>query len=182
MGLRIKSRALYFCCILLSHYVYLLQKVRIYMQYKICSGCKINKPFSDYFKDNLRKIGIRCKCKECCAKDTVNWRNKNRSGYNNYVAMWRAKNPERQHKTEIKRRYALSIEKYNEMLIAQNCQCKICKKQHDPSEKRGRLYVDHCHESGEIRGLLCGACNKGLGCFGDDIDRLYSAISYLAKT
>lgn len=149
------------------------------MQYKICSRCKINKPFSDYFKDNLRKIGIRCKCKECCKTETIEWREKNRSQYNNYTAMWRATNPDRQHATEIKKRYKLSVEEYNYLLSIQNNKCRICGIEHDPSRKRGRLYVDHCHNSSKVRGLLCSECNKGLGCFKENMDFLRMAAIYL---
>lgn len=149
------------------------------MQTKICSRCKVDKPFSEYFKDNLRKIGIRCKCKQCCAEETKNWRIKNRSEYNNYVAQWRAKNPDRQHKTEIKRRYSLTIEEYNRRLVEQHCKCKICGRQHDTSKKRGRLYVDHCHDSLRVRGLLCSACNSAIGYFNHDISIMEKAIDYL---
>ncbi len=151
------------------------------MQTKVCSKCKIDKPFSEYFKDNLRKIGIRCKCKACCSEETKNWRVKNRSEYNNYAAMWRAKNPGRQHQMEIKRRYAMSLEEYNALLVKQECKCVICGYQHDPSRQRGRLYVDHCHKTKGIRGLLCSNCNKGLGCFADRTELLTKAIEYLTK-
>lgn len=150
------------------------------MQSKICSKCKIEKPFSEYFKDTHREIGIRCRCKECCNLDTIEWREKNRSEYNNYAAAWRAKNPNRQHATDIKRNYGLTIEQYNTMLIEQKCQCKICGKQHDPSVKRGRLYVDHDHKTGEVRALLCGACNSGIGYFNHDTEIILRAIKYLS--
>lgn len=149
------------------------------MRTKICSCCKIEKPFSEYFKDNKRKIGIRCKCKDCCRIETQNWRNKNRSAYNNYAAMWRAKNPDKQHATDIKRLYKLSIEDYNAMLSAQGCRCKICGAQHDPTRKRGRLYVDHDHETGFIRGLLCSGCNTAIGRLGEDKRILQNALYYL---
>ncbi len=149
------------------------------MATKVCSKCNVEKPFSDYYKDNLRKIGIRCKCKECCSKETRTWRDRNRSKYNNYVAEWRAKNPARQHATEIKRRYSLSVEDYNARLSEQLCKCKICGKQHDPSVKRGRLYVDHDHKSGDVRGLLCGACNSAIGYMNDDVEIFEKAIAYL---
>ncbi len=151
------------------------------MQTKVCSKCKIDKPFSEYFKDNRREIGIRCKCKLCCTLETNEWREKNRSEYNNYAAAWRAKNPDKQHATDIKRLYSLTIEQYNAMLADQRCQCAICAKQHDPTEKRGRLYVDHDHATGAVRGLLCTACNKGLGCFNDDQDLIKKAIAYLRR-
>ncbi len=149
------------------------------MKTKVCSKCKVDKPYSEYFKDNLRKIGIRCKCKECCKAETIEWREKNRSEYNNYAAAWRAKNPDKQHATDIKRHYKLSIEEYNSMLAAQKLGCKICGKQHDPSLKRGRLYVDHCHNSGQVRGLLCSACNSAIGYFNHDASIMRKAIAYL---
>ncbi len=149
------------------------------MKTKICSKCKIDKPFEDYFKDNLRKIGIRCKCKACCSEETTDWREKNRSEYNNYAAMWRAKNPGRQHAMEIKRRYSMSVADYNALLVAQHCQCKICQRPHDPSVNRGRLYVDHCHKTNQVRGLLCSRCNIALGSLGDDPEVLKKAIIYL---
>jgi hypothetical protein len=149
------------------------------MKTKICSKCKIDKPHSDYFKDNKREVGIRCKCKACCKQDIYEWRAKNKSEYNNYAASWRAKNPSKQHATEIKKHYGLSIEQYNQMLADQKLMCKICDKQHDPSIKRGRLYVDHNHVTGAIRGLLCSECNFALGKMNDRIDLLEKAIAYL---
>lgn len=152
------------------------------MPTKICSKCKINKSFNEYFKDNLRKIGIRCKCKTCCNAETIAWREKNRSEYNNYAAAWRAKNPDKQHASEIKRRYGLTKEQYNQRLIDQNQKCAICCKSHKPNSKRGRLYVDHCKKTGAIRGLLCGACNSGLGYFEHKTVYLQAANAYLCYT
>lgn len=149
------------------------------MQTKVCSKCKIGKPHSEYYRDSGKGRKIRCRCKACCNADVAGWREKNRSEYNNYAAAWRAKNPERQHATDIKRHYKLSIDQYNEMLTAQACGCKICGKQHDPSLKRGRLYVDHCHDTGDVRGLLCGACNSAIGYFNHDVEIMRKAITYI---
>jgi hypothetical protein len=149
------------------------------MQTKACSKCKIDKPHSEYFRDNLRAIGIRCKCKVCCKKESADWRINNRNEYNTYAVEWRAKNKVRQHAASIKHHYKLSIEEYNRMLAAQNCQCKICGKEHNPEVNRGRLYVDHCHDSKAVRGLLCSKCNVALGALNDDIDLLSKAIVYL---
>jgi hypothetical protein len=149
------------------------------MKPKVCSKCKIEKPHDAFYQDKAKARGIRSKCRQCCSAETQEWRIKNRSHYNNYVAMWRAKNPARQHATEIKRNYGLSIEQYNAMLAAQNCQCVICGKQHDPSVKRGRLYVDHCHKTGKVRALLCGGCNSMLGHANDETTILLKAVDYL---
>lgn len=60
-----------------------------------------------------------------------------------------------------------------EMAENQGWSCLIC------NQVVERLYLDHCHETGKIRGLLCLQCNSGLGSFRDDPDRLASAIRYL---
>ena len=146
---------------------------------KKCSKCGIIKSFAEYFKDRRRAVGIRCRCKACCTEDTIEWRVKNRSEYNNYAAAWRAKNPGKQHANDIKRNYGLDIASYNGMLADQRCLCKICGKQHEPTRSRGRLYVDHCHKTGVIRGLLCSSCNYALGKFKDDPTLLEKAAAYL---
>jgi hypothetical protein len=149
------------------------------MQTKVCSKCQIEKPFTEYFKDTKRAIGIRCKCKECCKKDTYEWRSKNKSAYNNYAAQWRASNPEKQHANEIKRHYGLTSSEYQSMLAEQRYGCKICGHKHDETQKRGRLYVDHDHTTGKVRGLLCGACNSAIGYFEDNVSVMEKAITYL---
>ena len=57
--------------------------------------------------------------------------------------------------------------------------CKICGKQHDPTIKRGRLYVDHCHHTGAVRSLLCQQCNIGMGNLKDDPEILEKAAAYI---
>jgi len=81
------------------------------------------------------------------------------------------------------RKYGLTIDKYLEMHDTQNGVCKICfqeEKSIDPKTKRiRRLAVDHCHETGKVRALLCSKCNAGLGHFMDNIENMQKAIEYL---
>ena len=72
----------------------------------------------------------------------------------------------------IKLKYGLSQEEYREMVIKQGGKCLICNKKKD-------LYVDHDHQSGIVRGLLCYNCNIGIGLFYENIDHLNNAIKYL---
>jgi hypothetical protein len=72
--------------------------------------------------------------------------------------------------------YKLTLDKYNDMMVKQFNKCIICECDFDVVKS----CIDHSHTNGEVRGLLCGLCNKGLGCFKDDITLLKKAIEYLA--
>jgi hypothetical protein len=63
------------------------------------------------------------------------------------------------------------------MLEEQDNKCAICKS--DNLMHRTKWHVDHCHETGKIRGLLCTLCNVGLGSFKDNKEFLKCAIEYL---
>jgi hypothetical protein len=77
--------------------------------------------------------------------------------------------------------FGLAVGEYSRMLEGQNGVCKIC----GQGETRIRfnttssLVIDHNHDTGEVRGLLCNRCNVGLGCFKDDISLLRRATEYL---
>lgn len=100
--------------------------------------------------------------------------NKERERARNVI---RYKDPEyrkQRKQSELKKRvnwYGLSVEEYKE-----RCQngCEIC-------GSLIRLHMDHCHDTGKFRGILCGKCNQGLGLFDDNSNRLDIAIKYLNK-
>lgn len=77
----------------------------------------------------------------------------------------------------IERRYGVSREWYEATLERQGGVCAICGV--EPGGKARKFAVDHSHETGEPRGILCGDCNRGLGDFCDNIDSLFSAAAYL---
>jgi ribosomal protein L36 len=79
----------------------------------------------------------------------------------------------------FKYKYGISLEDFDLMLQKQNYKCKICGKPHVEDDKENRLYVDHCHKTGEIRHLLCRRCNTGLGLFEDNIQLFKNCINYL---
>lgn len=81
-----------------------------------------------------------------------------------------------QRHTQLKTNYGITLVDYQRMLSEQDGVCAICR---HPSEKT--LHVDHNHETGTVRGLLCEKCNHGLGCFKDDEDILRRAMEYLTK-
>jgi hypothetical protein len=75
----------------------------------------------------------------------------------------------------LKEKYGISREQFEEMLDDQGGRCLIC------GRKEVRFCVDHDHESGVVRGLLCYRCNTGLGGFNDSPVLLQKAINYLMK-
>lgn len=85
--------------------------------------------------------------------------------------------------TNLKRLYGLSIEGFEAMREAQSNLCLICSCEMEHTAKAGmnNIHIDHDHVSGEVRGLLCGTCNNGLGCFKDNPDLLVSAAAYLMR-
>lgn len=148
---------------------------------KACSQCHTVKEPSLFFKDQAMPDGLATVCKECKTAKTYAWREANKDKYNKSAREWGKNNPQKRYGSEIKRRYGCTLEQYNQMLIDQDGKCAVCGTLHNPAEKKGRLYVDHCHSSGKVRALLCGSCNSMLGYSKDDIAILEKAIEYLEK-
>lgn len=88
-----------------------------------------------------------------------------------------AANRAAQNKSRLKRTYGLTLEDYDRMLAEQNGGCAICATATPGGP--GRFHVDHCHNTGRVRGLLCCNCNRGIGALKDDPARLRLAIGYL---
>ena len=99
---------------------------------------------------------------------------------------WRARNPERVqeigYKARLKKNFGMTLEEYNQILESQNGKCLICESSgRGGRSKRFQLFVDHCHKTGKVRGLLCMKCNSAIGYFDEDIARMKSAIIYLER-
>lgn len=153
------------------------------MDTKTCSRCKEDLPTNKFYKDSTRKSGIYPQCKDCAAKGKKASSSKDpefAQKRRRYVDRYRAKHPDRikaaDRKQSLRRKFDISVEYYDALLLAQNGICKICGR--EPGERL--LAVDHCHTTGVVRGLLCGQCNVALGMFGDDIKLLQAAIEYLS--
>lgn len=85
----------------------------------------------------------------------------------------------------LKRKYGISVDEFDKRLVEQGGVCAICGGKEAHTYKSGKLKelsVDHCHDTGRVRGLLCVKCNRGLGYFADDIERINRAIEYLRKS
>jgi len=123
------------------------------------------------------KKGCRCQsCKDNKKRYTETDKEKSRER----VRRWQKEHPERMREFRRKSVDKTWIYKYGELKVAQKGKCAICRSgPGGMSNSKFRLNVDHDHKTGQIRGLLCGSCNVGIGHLKDNIKFLYAAIKYL---
>lgn len=149
-----------------------------------CSTCKILKSIEDFYINRRNKDGLKSNCKKCCAESVMKCYWKDPIAKKEYIRQWQLKNPgvryETARKSDLKIKYGITLEDYNRMFDAQLGKCHICKKHQIEFKKK--LAVDHNHQTGKVRGLLCEHCNKALGGFRDNIEYLEEAIKYLNTT
>ena len=79
-------------------------------------------------------------------------------------------------------RYGLTPETYQDLSESQGHVCAICGSPYGLESQKHPLYVDHCHKTGKVRGLLCSHCNAGLGHFRDNPELLMEAARYLTRS
>lgn len=81
------------------------------------------------------------------------------------------------------RKYGMTVIDYRRIYDRQAGRCGICSESRSWDHKVGALpfVVDHDHSTGNVRGLLCGQCNSGLGFFRDNRDSLVRAVTYLDR-
>lgn len=94
------------------------------------------------------------------------------------------KTQEQMRATWLRLKYGLTWKEYQAMLKAQKHRCYICKKKETRPGRMGavlQLSVDHCHRTGQVRKLLCAACNMVLGSVDDNIEILTAMIAYLQE-
>ena len=80
----------------------------------------------------------------------------------------------------LRNKYGLSQDEFFGLLDMQEHSCALCK---DPfkSLRQPNLHIDHCHETNQVRGLLCMKCNVGLGMLGDNVEGLTRALAYVKE-
>jgi len=140
---------------------------------KTCPQCKQELPLDQFYNHIGKSGGKTSWCKQCIIKAT-NERRKDPV----QKELWK----EYQRKSTLQRRYGITAEEYASMHEAQGGVCLICGLAAGGGRgAESRLAVDHDHETGKVRGLLCNNCNNGLGRFKDSPELLRKAIDYLTK-
>ena len=125
-----------------------------------CAKCKETKVLEDFPK-GLRKDGTYSYCKTCMV--SINQRNYN---------------AEARRRRALKEHYNITPEDYDRMFFEQDGKCAICLGT-ESYHTSPRLHVDHCHNTGAVRGLLCSKCNTGIAKFEDQPESLRRAADYL---
>lgn len=135
-------------------------------------------PFSSPEKQRAYNQSSERKAKAKLADEKRRGTPKRRASNNRAVAKARAADPNYTRRVHLKHHYGLTLEAYDQIVGDQNGVCAICQNE---CPTGGNLSVDHCHETGEVRGLLCRTCNLGLGEFKDSAKNLQRAIAYLQR-
>lgn len=127
---------------------------------KHCKKCDTTKPLSEFLNKAGRKDGKASTCKQCVNDRT------------------RPYDADKNKDSHLRRLYGITLKEYNRMLEAQGHCCAICGGSEGMSLGR-HMAVDHCHDTGMVRGILCSHCNRGLGFFKDNPELLTAAAKYL---
>jgi len=164
---------------------------------KRCNTCGAVKPLDEFYRASGCKDGRRGDCRVCfqakavaraeanpelrerARERTARWISDNDERYRRYKRTYgkldKKKTADR--RSHLRNKFGLTLEDYDRMLADQDGGCAVCG---DPPGTSA-LHVDHCHESGRVRGLLCFRCNSAIGNLRDDPDIVASALAYLTR-
>lgn len=129
---------------------------------RTCTKCGSTKPDEDFYKSKGNKKHGACKT---CYKKNVK-RRADKLGPRHYKDY------------NLQRNFGIGIQEFDQMLVRCDGKCEGCGKR----PKKKALCVDHCHDTGAVRGLLCHCCNVALGHLNDDTSVMLNLIQYLARS
>jgi len=139
-----------------------------------CATCKENKEEHLFHKSKSKKSGFLRNCKDC---HNTNQRYAYEKLKENLTT---EEFKLRKRRKQLKHCYGISLDEYDKKLEEQSFKCSICE-MHEKDAPKGILFVDHCHKTKKVRGLVCQHCNSALGHARDSILILSKCILYLEK-
>jgi hypothetical protein len=173
---------------------------------KICGTCKTDKPLDEFY---FSKGKPSSRCRACTRAKASESHERNREHRRDYrhryyeenkdkirdkIREWNDQNKEfikqrrkkryQENKAEYRskwlmKNYGIKAADYDRMLLEQGGLCKICKSSDHKSKRVEHFAVDHDHETGQVRGLLCHSCNRGIGYLQDRLEIVEAAAKYL---
>ena len=150
---------------------------------KRCPKCKSIKETSEFYVRPAMKDGFSCWCKKCNIESSKRWESTpaGKVATKAKYKRWKQNNPDSVKACNRKHnllRYGITPDDYQNIFSTQGACCAICKTD-KPANGQGNFHVDHDHQTGRVRGILCSECNIGLGKFNDDPRLLTAAAAYL---
>ena len=145
---------------------------------KVCTKRKAEKDVGEFYRDSTKPDGRRPDCKKCLDNSQSKMGQLYKQTHRSEIAL-SAKN------CIYKKKYGITLDQYNKMVAEQNGVCAICGQ---PENIKGTtinprgLAVDHNHNTGKIRGLLCGRCNRAVGLIKDRWEIAQNMMYYLKRT
>lgn len=136
------------------------------MEEKKCNKCREILPVSGFYSKKVSKDGLMGYCKKCVSRTNKEYRKKYKKQTRKTMRNW-----------HLRSKYGITLEEYDVMLEEQNGVCYIC----GLPPLGYRLAVDHDHEKGRVRKLLCSNCNRALGFAKENTDTLKKLISYIEQ-
>ena len=151
-------------------------RVKPTMELRQCTSCGLDKELSTaFYKQAItrrhRANGYLRQCKICVLE-------KNR------ISQAKPKNKQKVWENKLQYRYGIKKEDYDKLFANQNGCCAICGTANPSAKSKKHKYfsVDHCHQTGKVRGLLCATCNSAIGLLGDCPNTIANAVLYLSRS
>lgn len=139
---------------------------------KKCTVCKKDTLLTEYYNKASSKDGKYSRCRSCDQIARKAWRTKHP-----------IRSKESARRRQLKFVYGITEEDYQRMLVEQGGACAICQATENKYAGEFRSFaIDHNHDTGDIRGLLCNQCNRGLGMLGDTVESLNRVVAYLERS
>ena len=182
------------CSPLVYFHTAVKKDISVCSKFRVCNSCNEKKELSLFAKNKSNFAGVNSECKRCRSKRRTtqeyrNQENKRRSTPEQkkrmYLSFVKYKNKNKkkvaltQKKWFLKKFYGLSYDQYQNILKSQDNKCAICGL--DQKNCARTFNVDHKHEEGKVRGILCNNCNTGIGLFKENEMIMHKAINYLIE-
>lgn len=160
----------------------------LFLSEKRCTKCNVIRRRDEFHRNASKSDGLNSHCKACRGKDVqagekerLRWRQSYYKHREKCIARKVLYNRTPKGKlslrrAKLKQRYGLSELDYDRLLASQSGRCAICKSE-EPGGRWDRFAVDHCHETGVVRGLLCIRCNRLLGRLGDTLQNVEKLVT-----
>lgn len=145
---------------------------------RVCTKCEKEKPIDQFHNDKRMKHGKHIWCAECRIEKQNEY--KKTDAYKAYMKKTKEHRLNKNRVNDLRSKYGLTVKEHDEILASQGFKCAICRTENPGGRNfNKRFQVDHCHETGRVRGLICWSCNVGLGKLGDTVESLERAVEYL---